>query len=210
MRILFRIHNTAVIMLMMCDLNGIVPRDFRLQVFFINQFPPSPGVSHWGRFEFSKKFEMTYLILFSGTWGKVIHEKKLKQKISWHCPLKVILNFVIRRPRDVWPLRVPGHQQLRRGQTNHPGGWTCRPRPLHAHRGGGGAARPHPLLVCPLPRSRYRISARVPGRGDRLAVRYRPAGPTDDRRTGRNTGGLVQRPPAAGAANGRNCLSGAR
>jgi hypothetical protein len=31
--------------------------------------------------EFSKKFEMT-LVLFSGAWGKVIHEKNLKQKIS--------------------------------------------------------------------------------------------------------------------------------
>jgi hypothetical protein len=37
--------------------------------------------------EFSKKFEMT-LLLFSGAWGKVIHEKNLKQKISWHCPFK--------------------------------------------------------------------------------------------------------------------------
>ncbi len=35
--------------------------------------------------EFPKKFEMT-LMLFSGAWGKVIHEKNLKQKISWHCP----------------------------------------------------------------------------------------------------------------------------
>ncbi len=35
--------------------------------------------------EFSKKFEMI-LRLISGAWGKVIHEKNLKQKISWHCP----------------------------------------------------------------------------------------------------------------------------
>jgi hypothetical protein len=31
--------------------------------------------------EFSKKFEMI-LMLISGAWGKVIHEKNLKQKIS--------------------------------------------------------------------------------------------------------------------------------
>ncbi len=31
--------------------------------------------------EFSKKFEMT-LTSFSGAWGKVIHKKNLKQKIS--------------------------------------------------------------------------------------------------------------------------------
>ncbi len=35
--------------------------------------------------KFSKKFEMT-LMLFSGVWGKVIHEKNLKQNISWRCP----------------------------------------------------------------------------------------------------------------------------
>ncbi len=37
--------------------------------------------------EFSKKFEMI-LILLSGAWGKVIHEKNLKQKNLWHCPFK--------------------------------------------------------------------------------------------------------------------------
>jgi hypothetical protein len=31
--------------------------------------------------EFSNKFEMI-LLLLSGAWGKVIHEKNLKQKIS--------------------------------------------------------------------------------------------------------------------------------
>ncbi len=25
-------------------------------------------------------------MLLSGAWGEVIHEKNLKQKISWHCP----------------------------------------------------------------------------------------------------------------------------
>ncbi len=27
-------------------------------------------------------------MLFLGAWGKVINEKNLKQKISWHCPFK--------------------------------------------------------------------------------------------------------------------------
>ncbi len=27
-------------------------------------------------------------MLFSGAWGKMNHEKNLKQKISWHCPFK--------------------------------------------------------------------------------------------------------------------------
>jgi hypothetical protein len=25
---------------------------------------------------------------FSGDWGKLIYEKNLKSKISWHCPFK--------------------------------------------------------------------------------------------------------------------------
>jgi hypothetical protein len=33
--------------------------------------------------EFSKKFE-TALLVYSGAWGKLIHEKKQKSKISWH------------------------------------------------------------------------------------------------------------------------------
>ncbi len=37
--------------------------------------------------EFSENFEMT-LTLFSGAWGKMIHEKILQQKILWHCPFK--------------------------------------------------------------------------------------------------------------------------
>ncbi len=37
--------------------------------------------------EFSKKFE-TALMVYSGAWGKLIHEKNQKQKISWHCPFK--------------------------------------------------------------------------------------------------------------------------
>ncbi len=39
--------------------------------------------------EFSKKFEMTTM-LFSGAWGKMIHEKKLKQKSS-HDTVPLIL-----------------------------------------------------------------------------------------------------------------------
>ncbi len=39
--------------------------------------------------EFSKKFE-TALMVFSGTWGKPIHEKNQKSKISWHCSFKYV------------------------------------------------------------------------------------------------------------------------
>ncbi len=37
--------------------------------------------------EFSKKFETTIMV-YSGAWGKLIHEKNKKSKISWHCPFK--------------------------------------------------------------------------------------------------------------------------
>ncbi len=37
-------------------IKGTVSRDFLLLVFFVNQFPPSPRVSHSDRFEFFRKF----------------------------------------------------------------------------------------------------------------------------------------------------------
>jgi hypothetical protein len=35
---------------------GSLTRDFRLQVFFMNQCPPGPQVFHWSHFEFFRKF----------------------------------------------------------------------------------------------------------------------------------------------------------
>jgi hypothetical protein len=35
---------------------GSLTRDFRLQVFFMNQCPPGPQVFHWGCFEIFRKF----------------------------------------------------------------------------------------------------------------------------------------------------------
>jgi hypothetical protein len=35
---------------------GSLTRDFRLQVFFMNQCPPGPQVFHWSLFEFFHKF----------------------------------------------------------------------------------------------------------------------------------------------------------
>ncbi len=43
--------------------------------------------------EFSKKFE-TALMVYSGAWGKLIHEKNQKSKISWHCPFKGIVQLL--------------------------------------------------------------------------------------------------------------------
>ncbi len=48
-----------------------------------------------------KKIQMT-LMLFSGAWGKMIHEKNLKQKISWHCPFKDSIGAIL-----YWPLGRP-------------------------------------------------------------------------------------------------------
>ncbi len=41
--------------------------------------------------EFSKNFE-TALMVYSGAWGKLIHEKNQKSKISWHCPFNFSLS----------------------------------------------------------------------------------------------------------------------
>ncbi len=30
-------------------------------------------------------------MVYSGAWGKLIHEKKQKSKISWHCPFKLTI-----------------------------------------------------------------------------------------------------------------------
>ncbi len=40
-------------------------------------------------------FETT-LMVYLGAWGKLIHEKKQKSKISWHCPFKVISIFFLK------------------------------------------------------------------------------------------------------------------
>ncbi len=40
--------------------------------------------------EFAKKFEMIQCY-FQGLGGRWFHEKNLKQKISWHCPIKTTL-----------------------------------------------------------------------------------------------------------------------
>ncbi len=34
-------------------------------------------------------------MVYSGAWGKLIHEKNQKQKISWHCPFKGWLVFAL-------------------------------------------------------------------------------------------------------------------
>jgi hypothetical protein len=39
-----------------CLFKGSLTRDFRLQVFFMNQCPPGPQVFHWGCLEFFRKF----------------------------------------------------------------------------------------------------------------------------------------------------------
>jgi hypothetical protein len=91
------------------QLKGTVPRDFRLQVFFMNLFENSAHhrccwrrwqmenlqKSHWYWWctltcsaNFWKKFEMT-LMLFSGAWREDwVVTKNLKQKISWLWPFK--------------------------------------------------------------------------------------------------------------------------
>jgi hypothetical protein len=39
---------------------------------------------------------------YSGAGGKLIHEKNQKQKISWHCPFKCIVEGPILKVRNIF------------------------------------------------------------------------------------------------------------
>jgi hypothetical protein len=54
--------------LQLVELKGSLTRDFRLLVFFMDQFPQCPQVSHWGRFKFLQKFAeiVQYSQLYTG------------------------------------------------------------------------------------------------------------------------------------------------
>ncbi len=52
----FLVHGAASAKKFQVGFKGTVPRNFRLQVFFMNQRPPSPWVSQKGRFKFFLKF----------------------------------------------------------------------------------------------------------------------------------------------------------
>ncbi len=72
-----------------------------INIFLLEDFFHLPPVSRhrWCNLsrkylrKFSKKFEMAEVV-YSDAWGKLIHEKNQKSKISWHCPFKHgLLNF---------------------------------------------------------------------------------------------------------------------
>jgi hypothetical protein len=73
-----------------------------IKIFLINDFVHLPPVSttQWCTlsfeylYEFLKKFE-TALIVYSGAWEKLIHEKNQKSKISWHCPFNHVQYVLI-------------------------------------------------------------------------------------------------------------------
>jgi len=49
---------------------GSLTRDFRLQVFFMNQCPPGPQVFHWSLFEFFRKLAEIFVIHRRGVVDK--------------------------------------------------------------------------------------------------------------------------------------------
>jgi hypothetical protein len=55
-------------------------------------------------------------MLLSGAWGKVIHEKNLKQKISWHCPFKSFPPFNTVRYVNSWSHGKPSALTLSQPQ----------------------------------------------------------------------------------------------
>ncbi len=66
---------------------GTVSRDFRLLVFFMSQFSPSPQVYHQGRFEFLAKIRNGPNGILCG-WGELIHEKTRSKKSRETVPLR--------------------------------------------------------------------------------------------------------------------------
>ncbi len=78
------------------SLKGTVPRDFRFFRFFSwISFPKPPSIPEYISPQIFEK-NRNALIIFSGAWGKMVHEKNLTEKISWYCPFN--------SPRD------PDHQ----------------------------------------------------------------------------------------------------
>jgi hypothetical protein len=39
---------------------------------------------------------------YSGAWGKLIHEKNMKLKISWHCPFNMYSMFITEYDEIGW------------------------------------------------------------------------------------------------------------
>ncbi len=89
------------------NINRRVPRDFRLQVFYINQFPQTPdytirvasnffrkfaeifaalGAPHWHRWQM--KIRNDPIVIFRGL-GEDDSWKKSEAKISCHCPFNL-------------------------------------------------------------------------------------------------------------------------
>ncbi len=67
-------------------LRGPVPNSF-IHVSVSDLYFPTiglPSLLHENRW---RKLEIT-LMIFSGAWGNMIHERNLKQNISCHCPFK--------------------------------------------------------------------------------------------------------------------------
>ncbi len=61
---------------------------------------------------FKKNFNVSDVTVFSGAWGKMIHEKTLKQKVSWHCPFNTSTNklgnsMILQGGGVTSPLRPP-------------------------------------------------------------------------------------------------------
>ena len=53
---LFCAKSKSCCLMIQAMVKGSLTRDFRLQVFFINQCPSGPWVSHWDHFKFFRKF----------------------------------------------------------------------------------------------------------------------------------------------------------
>jgi hypothetical protein len=82
-----------------CTIKGTMPWDFRLQVFFMNQFSPSPWVFPQGRFRFLRKFAEIFAPRHPCWWHwwqmKQIFKKKSLNIFVW-TPLGSRVNIRIK------------------------------------------------------------------------------------------------------------------
>ncbi len=78
----------------MWSVKGSLTRDFRLQVFFMNQCPPSPQVFHWSHFEFFSKIRGDIReLLFITVQRCQRHRRKIYCRCRWHRRLIFVTDF---------------------------------------------------------------------------------------------------------------------
>ncbi len=106
-------HERMIFSSQFSSFKGTVPRDFLLQVFFMNQFPPSPWVYHQDRsVELFRKFaDIRSSRCTAGVVDTLLHlqisQLKVHYRCRWHAPSLVHISVNIKKKLK-WPRRLAG------------------------------------------------------------------------------------------------------